>query len=379
MASWSKFRTATAGFLAVLLLSTPLRALVTFNDGTDHLFVTGTASVAYDSNIFAHMGGSGDTIYSAGVILEYTRRAGLIAVDASLALNASRFGDFTTENFNNPSFKAEFKKATGRTTGSLTFGAFRESEADAVANVRTQSWNYNADLAFKYPVIERYSFAGNLAYTDRIYDRTDVLADLRTYTAGTDLLYAIDSSRSLLAGYQYRHEETSANSSFADQSFTVGVSGRIYSKFNGSVRAGYQVRTPLGATTDGAYHGLTASAEASCAMTKQLSVALQLSKDVNVTADNHSTDTLSTGISADCTLNDRFSLNGNVGVGKNDFLSTAAAGRHDTYFTWGTSLKYKMNEHLDGSLGYVYDKNWSTLNYSDFTRHIITLTLSSRW
>lgn len=379
MAPWPKSRAAAAGLLAALSLSTPLRALFTFSDGTDHLFVTGSASVAYDSNIFAHNGGDGDTISSAGMVLEYTRHAGLIAVDATLAANASRFGNNTTQNFNNPSFMAEFKKGEGRTTGSFVVGVFRESEADALANLRTESWNYNADLNFKYPVIERYSFAGHLDYTDRNYVNTDVLADLRTYTAGTDLLYAIDSGRNLLAGYQYRREDTSENSSFADQSFTIGVSGRVYSKVTGSLRAGYQVRTPLGATTDGGYHGLTASAELSCTMTKQLMVSLRLSKDVNVTADNQSTNGLSSGLAADYTLNDRLSVTGNLGAGQSDFLSAASAGRHDTYFTWGTSLKYKLNDHLDSSLAYTYDENWSTLSYSDFTRHIVTLTLSSRW
>jgi len=358
MAPWPKSRAAAIGLLAALALSTPLRALITFNDGTDHLFVTGSASVAYDSNIFAHNGGDGDMISSAGVTLEYTRHAGLIAVDATLAANASRFGNNTTQNFNNPSFMAEFKKAEGRTTGSLVVGVFRESEADTLANLRTESWNYNADLNFV---------------------NTNMLADLRTYTAGTDLLYAIDSGRNLLAGYQYRREDTSENSSFADQSLTVGVSGRVYSKVTGSLRAGYQVRSPLGATTDGGYHGLTASAELNCSMTKQLMVSLRLSKDVNVTADNQSTNSLSSGLAADYTLNDRLSVTGNLGAGQSDFLSAASAGRHDTYFTWGTSLKYKVNDHLDSSLAYTYDENWSTLSYSDFTRHIVTLTLSSRW
>ena len=373
------FRAVAWGLLAAGCASPPLRALITFNDGTDRVFLTGSGSIAYDSNIFAHNGGEGDTIYSAGFVAEYTRQAGMIAVDATLSVNASRFGDNPTQNFNDPSFKAEFKKATGRTTGAFVFGAARESEADRLANTRTESWNYSADLNVKYPVIERYSFAGHLNYTDRNYLNTTALADLRTYVAGTDLLYAIDSGRNLLAGYQFRHEGTSANSTFVDQSVTVGLTGRIYSKLSGSLRFGYQARAPQGATTDGSFHGLTASAEASLPMTQQLRVSVELSKDVHVTADNQSTDGFSSGLNVDYTLNDRLTATGNVGLGRNDFLSAAANGRRDTYFSWGTGLKYKMNEHVDFSLGYIFDENWSTLAYSDFNRHIVTLTLSSRW
>lgn len=379
MATVPKFHAASALLIAFALLCPSAHALVSFNEGSDHLFFTGSISMEYDSNIFAHVAGEGDTIYSCGLLLEYTRRAGLIGVDASVGLDASLFSQFTAQNFKDPRFKAEFTKATGRTTGSLSLGAARVSEADALANVRTQSWNYDADFKFKYPVIERYSFAGDLAYSDRVYDQSAGLTDLRTYTAGADLLYAIDSRKNLLAGYQYRHSNTSASSTYDDQSFTLGLTSRIISKLNGSLRAGYQVRTPTGSTLDGSYKGLTASGSVSWAMTSKLSLTGQVAKDVSVTADNQSVDSASTGLTLQYAKNDRLSVSTNLGAGSNRFLSSTSAGRHDTYFTWGAGLKCKLLEHLDSSLAYVYDENWSTLSYSDFTRHIVTVSLSSRW
>ena len=113
MVSRPNFRAACAVVIAVALFCSPAQALVSLNDGTDHIFVTGTTSMVYDSNIFAHAGGDGDYIYSAGLLFEYTRRAGFIGVNASVALNASRFGSNTTQNFNNPAFTAEFIKAGG--------------------------------------------------------------------------------------------------------------------------------------------------------------------------------------------------------------------------------------------------------------------------
>ncbi len=251
MVSSTKFRSACAGLMALTLLCSPARALVSFNDGTDHLYITGTGSASYDSNIFAHAGGDGDYIYSAGFLLEYARRAGWISVDASVGVNASRFGSNTTQDFNDPSFTAEFTKTGGRTTGSLKLLADKESEADALAGTRTQSWNYSADLKFKYPVIERYSFSGDFAYSDRVYDQPTILTDLKTYTAGTDLLYALTADRDFVAGYQYRYSETSATAAFDDQSVTAGVSGHIFSKLSGSLRAGYEIRNPRGSSSDG--------------------------------------------------------------------------------------------------------------------------------
>ncbi len=114
-------------------------------------------------------------------------------------------------------------------------------------------------------------------------------------------------------------------------------------------------------------------------MSHKLSVTGQLSRDVSVTANNQSVITTSTAFTLQDMLNDKFSVTANLGGGQSRFLNALDAGRHDEYLTWGTGLKYKMNEHLDSSLGYVFDQNWSTLSYSAFTRHTITLTLSSRW
>jgi len=79
------------------------------------------------------------------------------------------------------------------------------------------------------------------------------------------------------------------------------------------------------------------------------------------------------------TINTRFSFSAHVGGGKSRYLNALDAGRHDEYLTLGTGLRYKMNDHLTSSLDYTFDENWSTLSYSDFTRQIIALTLSSRW
>jgi len=379
MASLRKLHPACSVVVATALFCAPARALVTFNDGTDHLFVTGTASLAYDSNVYAHAGGNGDTIMSAGVLVEYSRRAGLIGVDASVGLNASRFGTYTSENFNNPILAAKFTKTAGRTTGALALGAARDSESDLVANVRVPSWNYNADLNFKYPVITRYSISGNLGYTDRVYDDTTVVSNLRTYAVGADLLYALASNRDLLAGYSFRNEETSSNTAYDDQSFTVGVTGRIFSKLSGSVRAGYQVRTPVGSTIGGDYKGPTSSASVTWTASQKLSFAGQIARDVTVTATNDSTDATSASLTGQYSLNDALSLSGNVGTGQNRFLDGANANRRDTFFSWGSGLNYTMNGHLKTSLTYAFYENWSTLSYSDFTRHTITLMLSSRW
>ena len=53
--------------LASLLACPPARALVALNDGRDRIYVNGSVTVGYDSNIFASNGSEGDTVYSTAV------------------------------------------------------------------------------------------------------------------------------------------------------------------------------------------------------------------------------------------------------------------------------------------------------------------------
>ncbi|MBS0662309.1 MAG: outer membrane beta-barrel protein [Verrucomicrobia bacterium] len=372
-------RTCLALLLTACLACPPAWALVTFNDGREHIYVTGTASIAYDSNLFANSRGGGDTVYTAGVLAEYTRRAGWIGVNASVGLNLSQFVDNTDQNSTDPRFTLEFVKTGGRTTGGLNLSAVRENRADSAANLRAESWNYTGTLTMKYPVIERYSIAGTLGYSDQVFDAHYNLSNLQTTTLGADLLYSLERDRSLIVGYRYRAMDSSRDASYSDNSFTVGVSGRVVGRLTGSVRLGYQIRDPRGRTAEGGYHGLTALGELTYSASKRFSVSAQLSRDLSVTSTDLSIDTLSANLEPRITFNSRVSAYGNVGGGSTRFLGASAANRRDQFFTFGGGVDYTILEHLKAELAYSYFQNWSTLAFADYARNYYTLSLTSRW
>ena len=106
--------------LVLAAASSPAYALFNLNDGRTRIFVTSSATAAYDSNLYANSGGRGDMVYTWDLSSELTRNAGLIGVNASVGVNASRFGKYTGENFNNPRIRAELTKGSGRMTGSFS-------------------------------------------------------------------------------------------------------------------------------------------------------------------------------------------------------------------------------------------------------------------
>ena len=175
------------------------------------------------------------------------------------------------------------------------------------------------------------------------------------------------------------NRDTSANTSYDDQSFTIGVTAKILSKLNASLRAGYQIRSPAGATTGGGYRGSTFSGALTRTMSKKLSIAAQISRDLSVTATDSSVRSSSVGVNGQYAMNDKLSLSGNLGAGNSRYLGPTDAGREDDFFSWGLGVNYTMNEHLKSSLVYTSYENRSPLVYSDFSRQTITLMLSSRW
>lgn len=362
-------------------------ALVKFNDGKDQIFVTGQVGMSWDSNIFAQNGGDGDYAITSALDLEYTRRAGMIGVNAGIGWDFSKFTDYSDEDFANPHANLELTKDSGRTTGSFTLSAQRQSRADSAANIRTELWDYSAGLSLKYPVIERYSIAGTIGYGLRDYSQNTFLVDLTSYTAAVDLFYVWTTERDLIGGYRYRFSETSADTQNHDHAFTVGVSGKIIPKLAGTARFGYQIRNSderllrNGVIVDErhTYDSWTASAATTWSATKKLSVTALVSKDFSTTSTNISVDSFNASLDIQYAVNAKLAVFGSVGYGESDFLGALADGRHDTYFTWSAGVAYTMNDHLKANLSYAYFHNWSTFDYADFDRSSINLNLSSRW
>ena len=393
MHDWQELRRAIAVLLAIGIAGAPVRALVTLNDGHEHIFVNGTLGVSRDSNIFANSDNTGDFVYSTGVSIEYTRRVGWIGVNASVAGNASQYGKLKEENFSNPSYSMELTKQSGRTTGSITLSGARESRADSAINVRSSSWNYNAGLNFKYPVVERFTLSGSLGYSARKYIEQTQLANLSTYSSSTDLFYLLSNERDLVGGYRYRYSESSRSTSTTDQSINGGMSGRIIRGINGSVRVGYQIRTPHGdPTKPGRFRGLTASAATSYAVNRKITINGSVSKDFSTTATDASVDTTTASIESGYTYNRHWTISGGVGWGDSRFLGhqgriVLASGppvvfgksRHDNYANWNAGLSYSLNEHFKAAVTCGNFINWSTVPFADFVRNSWGLNFSSRW
>lgn len=355
-------------------------ALVKFDDGHDEIFVTGTAGLTYDSNIFAASDGDGDTSYNASLLLEYKRKAGFLGVDASLGWDFSKFSKFSSEDFANPQINAEITKDSGRTTGSLKASAKRENRADTAVNLRVRSWNYDTGVEVKYPVIQRYSLAGGLDYGRQDFADNTALVDINTYAAHADLFYALNSQRDLIASYRYRTTDTTADTTDVDHAFTVGVNGKIISKLNGSVRLGWQRRNiERVAGAHESHDSLTATGSTTWTISSRFNLTGTLSRDFSTVATDASVETTTAALDAQYAVNSKVSAFGGISYTHLRFLDTGSRGRVDDGLGFNAGVAYVKNDHLKFTAAYTFYKNWSSLALSDYDRHAVTLSVSSRW
>ena len=387
--AFANFVRAAVGACLLLAAADPVQALVKFNDGHDALFVTGTAGMGYDSNIFANSNATSDTTFNSSLEFDYQRKAGMLGVNGSLGWNFTKFDRNTAEDFADPHAHLELTKGGGRTTGSFTAGAERRSRTEDALNLRTVSWDYNAGLNFKYPVIERYSIAGQVGYDYQDYLNNTALFDIRTYTASGDLFYVYTSERDLLGGYRLRVTDTTNGTRSYDHAFTLGTSGKLLPKLNGAIRLGYQFRetdrghfevpaAPID-TTQERYGAFTASASATWTVSRRLNVTGLASRDFSTLATDVNVDTTAVMLDANYAAKAKLSLFGGVGAGHMRYLGASSLGRTDTYMTAHAGVSYTLNDHLKITLSGLYYKNWSQLNRADYDRRTISLIVSSRW
>ena len=353
-------------------------ALLNIDGARNQVFVFGNLSFAYNSNIFSDATGRGDYSMTATAGMDLKRRAGIIAVNATLKFDYQTFQTYTDQNAVNPSFSIEFNKTTGRTTGAFTINAFRETRSDSAVNLRTSSWNFPLGLSLKYPVNDKLYITSGTTYLQRRYTDTTTLANLMDYSQSLDLFYVYTSKLDLIGGYRIRVSKTSLGNDSSDHWFNVGATGGLFAKLNGTVRVGYQIRDTAGAGGESFTH-INALASLGWPVTRKLSLAGQVSRDFNTIATGSSVDSSSANVSASYSYNRKLDFNTGVSYGRNLFLGAAALGRHDDFFSWDAGTSYKFNEHLRLGASYTYFRNWSTLRFSEFTRQGFTFDVSSRF
>lgn len=371
--------------MAAVVAIPSARALVSLEDGLDHVFIDGSVEMAYDSNLFANSNNLGSFSYQGSLGTEFVRRAGWIGVTVTASLSFATYPDFRNQDYIDPKISAELTKQTGRTTGSLTMDVQREDRTDVTINTRDTSWNYDAGLDIQYPVIERYSITGTLDYSRVDYSDRQLFTDLSTYTGNLYLYYILNEQRDLFIDSRTRYSYESNGDLEVDNALSAGVSGRVIGPFNGSVQLGYQSRTPYGGPDHSSFDDITASGSTTWNVNRRITVTGNLSRDFSTTALAQSIQSTSAGLTLQDSFTSKASATLTGEVGQNEFLGMEGViepggkRRIDSFYSLGAGYFYTFNQHLKVSINYTYYKSYSTLEFAEFARDGVTFAISSHW
>jgi hypothetical protein len=379
----SRFFTV-ATVLAFLFAPPAARALVSLEDGRDHVFVDGTVAVGYDSNVFANAVSGGSLVTEGSLGLNFTRRAGWIGVNASAELDYASYARYHGQDYADPKVTAEFTKQTGRTTGSLTMSIQKQDRADVTVNTRDTAWIYDVGLNVQYPVIERYSLTGTLDWNKTDYEDHDLFTDLTVYTGNLYLYYILNDERDLFIDARGRYTDEADGTYDIDKALSAGISGRVYGPFNGSLQAGFQNRTAYGGVNAGSFDDVTASGTATWNMNRRMTLTAMLSRDYSTTATAQSIDDTTASLTFQDSLTAKASFTLIGSIGENRFLGHEGLlpdgeRRVDDFYALSAQYYYTLNQHLKFSLTYSYYRSYSTLAYAEFPRHQVFLSLISHW
>lgn len=367
------------GLWAITTAACPTVAIaLSFNNGRDKLALSAEYALTYDSNLFSRAGSEGDSSHSLSLSAEYSRRAGLIGMDASTSVVFGRFQTFSSEDFSNPSLHLEFNKQTGRLTGSLGLLAQKENLSETAINVRTVSWNYESTLNLRYPINDRYYFKTASGFHYRDYRDNSALFDLSSISQSVDVFYVYSSKLNLAGGYRLRLGEASGGARTQDHSITVGATDQILPKLSGDVRVGYQWRKEQG-LRQGRFGALTTSVSLAWPATSKLIVNIAASKDYSTTATDVSVDVAAFSLSASYKPVAKLSLNAGVSYSISDYLGRLGGGREDRAFSYDAKLSYAFTSIISSSISYSYLDNDSNSAFPDFARHTTTFNLSARF
>ncbi len=355
-------------------------ALFTLDQGKDLIFVNGSYSIGYDSNVFTRAASKSSFTQSVAASVDYTRQAGLIGVTANIGVTSGQFESVRGQNFTNPSLSVSLRKRYGRTTGTLLVSAQRESQPDPDVGARTQSWSYAAGLDARYPVNDRYYLTNSFHGSLRDYTDTAVYSNLTTYSEAVAINYIYTSKLDLNGAYTLGISDTSRSTKAYDHSFTVGASGSILPKLSGTINVGLERRisqSPQGGSEG--FNSFNSGTSLRWMLSRRVTFSGDLTDGFSTTATDVSVNRASAGLHSTVSLSNKYNCGAGIAYTISDFLGKAGAGRRDDMLQFDASIGLAITTHLRTTLAYLYMLNYSNLAAAEFDRQSVTLSISGTY
>jgi hypothetical protein len=354
-------------------------------DDNSELFVTGTASIAYDDNIFLSSGAkTGDTIYdlAPGIDVPFGSRSD-VSGDFFAKVDFMEYASHSNQDVALPDVGFNTMYDEGKSKFNFNAGYQETAQNNAtirLAGVIVRTDTTTVGMYGESGVTDKTSVGAGVNYSDTVYGRSGFI-DSSVISVPVDVYYEFSPKTDVSVGYKYTN---SSESGKADNYYTnfvnVGLRGEFSPLVTGQIRVGYD---EIQFSNHGGSSNLPGvDGTITYAATDKSSYSLNLSNQYTNSGAGSGTlevsKTALVGISGVTDLDPQWKFVPAISYSQVTYPGTTP-GRRDDIWTGSVGLEYVYNTYANIALTYSLNNDNSSgasVSYSDSR---VTLALNLRY
>ena len=339
------------------------------------LFITATAAVTHDDNIYLrNTGAASDTIWSfmPGVQFLFGQKAatnGQVYFQENFLKYSSNSKQDT--NLANVGFKSDYSDGKSKLDLGASWQQFAQNDTSIPGAIVDFS-KTNVGATGEVAVSDKTSVG--LGAT---YDKTEY--KLGSYSSWANTTVPLDAyfevSPKLQASVGYRFRDTSVShvgTNSKDNFFNIGARGEFSPLLTGQIRVGYDTRSFDVGSKQNVF-----GVQGSLAYTVSDKTSLNLGVDNGFgnAASGQNTKTRNVSIGAVSQIDSQWSWNASLTSMSTEYSST----RTDNYLEGTAGVAYVYSKQLNFKASYTYRDNGSDLTFAKFTNNVFNVGASIRY
>lgn len=340
------------------------------------LFLTGSAAVRFDDNIYLDRANEqDDMVWSVTPGFDVVFGQGS-ATQGNIYYREEflKYSDASNQDtsLSNVGIKTKYDGGKSKFDLGFTYNQLSQNDNDVRATgdlVRRELTHFHASPEFG--VTEKSSVAIGV-----IYDRTNYkpagYTDNSIWSVPVDYYFEYSSKLDLSVGYRRRESDLGTGGvDSEDNFFNVGARGEFTPKVTGQLRVGFGQRE-FGTGGDDDLVGIDGSLafEAS----SKTFYRFTISNDFGSAASGDSTKIFALGLQGVSQLSQQMSLNAGL-----NYRAIEYSSREDDYFEGQIGINYVYNNNVNFGASYVHRKNDSTNGVLDFSNNVFSFGANVRY
>ncbi len=345
------------------------------------VFLTGTAGMRIDDNIFLNPDGETDHIFNFDPAVEVVfGNKSTLSGRGRVGGNFNRYTDH--DDLDSELFSSSLSMGYdgGKTTGSFEAGyaELNQNTVDVLgidALIRRNVFNSSGNV--EVSATEKTSVALGFGYNNTDY-RVAGFADAESVNVPLHLYYEVTPKVDLGLGYRFRQSWLLFGRDSKDHFISLSTRGELTPKLTGTVDVGVTRRDLSPGDT---YSMLGVDGSLSYALTPKSSLQLNAARNFDVNSQAQEQKNTSVGAFLTSNITSEFTVTVGASYRAIDYYLPAAgaAARTDDYYDALVGASYTVNEYLRVGANYSYRQNESDLATSKFAARVLGVSVSVRY